>query len=370
MGNFQLFRATVHPSSPHFFLTITLVIFPPLQSLLATFFTQSPLIGHNSASMASQNPNGDVDGSRDNGYTSDDSGYYSDDKSDAEQTRSEDNVNNVIGSQTEDWITSPRRTTPTWLATSTLGIVTRPSSHNLSDVHCTPYDRHIQNVRQILARPDHMAPDQQRYLTRCLDTLYSLRRAAQSTQLPTITEEVPPPVYGPHPRPLSAAAICQNAQARRSRERTAFYARAGHKFPNTPVYKPAPIRYSDAYDDLLGFRSLDDGTPAAYAERDGDEAVHAIRFSRTAHMGLGFGRGHLHMTTEDRRLVEGRQARSLAGLSTEETDEEIAYRVLRDMDSWGWLGRCVGETEWTVRARCYCEGMYCASRRRERSLFV
>jgi hypothetical protein len=318
--------------------------------------------------MASLDPDGNVDSSGHHGYTSDDSGYHSDDRTRIEQAGSEDEPGNVTSSRTEHWIAVQSSNTSLRLASNSSSIVTRPNSHNQSNVHTTTYDRHIQNVRNILARPDHMAPDQQRYLTRCLSTLYSLRRAAQSTQLPTITEEVPPPVYGPHPRPLSAAAMRQNAQARKSRERTAFYAKAGYTFPNAPVYKPAPIRYHDAYDDLLGYRYLDDQTPAAYAERGGDEAVNAIRFSRSAHMGLGFGRGHLHITTEDRNLVEGRQARWLAGLSTGDMDGEIAYRVLRDMDLWGWLGRCVGETEWTKRARCYCENMYCASRRRECSL--
>jgi hypothetical protein len=88
----------------------------------------------------------------------------------------------------------------------------------------------------------------------------------------------------------------------------------------------------------MGIRSIQDGTPAANAEKDGVIAIYAIRFTRQIHNGLKFGRGHLHITTENRHLVEARQARTLAGLTTEAIDGEITYRVLRDFDSWGWLG--------------------------------
>jgi hypothetical protein len=320
--------------------------------------------------MASLGPSGNVNSPGHLRYTSHDSGHHSEDRTDAEQVGSEDDFSNVQGSRVVHLIAVQSSNASLRLVSNFSSISTRPGSYNESNIHTTRYDHHIQNVRHILARADYLAPDQQRYLTKCLATLYSLRCVAPSTRLLTITENLPLPVYGPHPRPLSTAAIRQNEQARRSRERVAFYAKAGHVFPNSPVYKPAPMRYNDAYDDLVGYCSLENGTSAAYAERDDDEAVYAIRFSRTAHMGLGFGRGHLYMTTEDRRLVEGRQARWLAGLSTREVDREIAYRVLRDMDAWGWLGQCVGETEWTERARCYCETVYCASRTLERSLII
>jgi hypothetical protein len=131
----------------------------------------------------------------------------------------------------------------------------------------------------------------------------------------------------------------QNARARTRRAYTASLGQNGYQFPHAPVYTAPPIRYSHPYDDLLGSRSLGDGTAAAYAERDGDTATYAIRFSEARHNGYKFGKGHLYHTTEDRNLVEARQARALAGLSTHDMDGEIVYRVLSDVDAWGTCRR-------------------------------
>jgi hypothetical protein len=198
------------------------------------------------------------------------------------------------------------------------------------------YDRSISDIRRALNLPT-LSPSQQIAFNSILNALFALRDAAHSP-LP-LQENAPRnnsrPVYGPQPRPLSTAAIRQNARAWTRRLHTATLGQNGYQFPLVPVYTAPPIRYSHPYDDLLGSRSLDDGTAGAHAERNGHAATYAIRFSEVCHNGHSFGKCHLHITTEDRNLVEARQARALAGLSTQDMDGEIAYRVLRDIDAWG-----------------------------------
>ncbi|KAH8712191.1 hypothetical protein GQ44DRAFT_713751 [Phaeosphaeriaceae sp. PMI808] len=80
------------------------------------------------------------------------------------------------------------------------------------------------------------------------------------------------------------------------------------------------------------------------------------------HNTLTFRRGHLHITTIDRHLIEVRQARSLASLSTNALDEEITYRVLREWDSWGWLGTLIHDSQWSRSTTCFCEAVSCGTR--------
>jgi hypothetical protein len=179
----------------------------------------------------------------------------------------------------------------------------------------TLHDQVIDNVRRALNLPT-LSPTQQILLNRVIRSFLTLRETIQSRLLQHAQGDLSPH----NARPIYDLPSLNNEIAIRQHT----------------LVDPVPlIRYSNAYDDLLGSRSSDDGTAAAYAERDGDDAAYAIRFSNTHHNGLGFQQGHLHITTEDRNLVEARQARSLAGLTTQDMDEEIAYRMQRDSDSWG-----------------------------------
>jgi hypothetical protein len=198
--------------------------------------------------------------------------------------------------------------------------VRRIEAHHTTTPSNELHDRAISDVRRTLSLPT-LPPSQQIGFKSILNALFALRDAAY------------------RPRPLSEAAIRQNARARTRRAYTASLGQNGYQFPHAPVYTAPPIRYSHPYDDLLGSRSLGDGTAAAYAERDGDTATYAIRFSEARHNGYKFGKGHLYHTTEDRNLVEARQARALAGLSTHDMDGEIVYRVLSDVDAWGTCRR-------------------------------
>jgi hypothetical protein len=198
------------------------------------------------------------------------------------------------------------------------------------------YDRAISDVRRALSHPMLSSSSQIAY-NGILNALFALRDAAH---IPLPLQEIVPcdncrPVYGPQPRPLGEAAIRQNARARTRRAYTTTLKHIRYQFPHAPDYAALPIRYSHPYDDLLGSRSLDDGTAAAYAERDGEMATYALRFCKARHNGYLFGKGRLHITTEDKSLVEARQSRTLAGLSTQDLDDEITHRVQQDPDSWG-----------------------------------
>jgi hypothetical protein len=144
----------------------------------------------------------------------------------------------------------------------------------------------------------------------------------------------------PDPLTRNETAIRQTGRTSTQEDLVAPRRRDGYQSPHTDLKRDRltvdrPIRYSDAYDDLMGFRSADDGSATAYAERYGDEAVNNIQFSDTRHNGLYLGQDHSYITTQNRNLVEARQARALAGLPTQAMDEEITYRMLRDPDSWG-----------------------------------
>jgi hypothetical protein len=253
-------------------------------------------------------------------------------------------------------------------ATRSLVAITRDETReqNELDSLITFCDQMIRNVRHALAEPAYMTPNHQRHLNNRLASLLSLRRAALISLAEGIQECASQHErlnsYGPHRRPLCEAAIEQNLRARRRREYLASLTRGDFEFPHTPTFTTHPVRYNDTYNDLIGTRSCDDGSAAAYVERDGEVDTYAVRFTRQVHNGLRFQQGHLHITTENRHLIEARQARMLASLTTEAMDEEIAYRVLRDSDAWGWLGQCMRGSDWSERMRCYCESVRCGSR--------
>jgi hypothetical protein len=229
------------------------------------------------------------------------------------------------------------------------------------------YDGMLLEVRCALSRPS-LTARQQTQLCDMMGSLERIREAAQNALSgidDLVLQNSSPPVYGPRLRPLSEAAVTQNVQAQTRRSYATSLIRQGHCFPHTPVYTSYPVRYNDAYDDIMGTRFLDDGSPAVYAKRDGRECTYALRFAQEYHNGLKKKRAHLHITTDDRNLVEARQARALVGLSTKDMDDEITYRVLRNMNSWGWLGQCVHESEWAHNFPCPCgEVIHC---RRQRS---
>jgi hypothetical protein len=51
-------------------------------------------------------------------------------------------------------------------------------------------------------------------------------------------------------------------------------------------------------------------------------------------------------TPPNRRLVDTRQVRHMAGLDTSEIDAEISRRILRYPGVWGWVGRELGLRGW------------------------
>jgi hypothetical protein len=238
--------------------------------------------------------------------------------------------------------------------------------HDPNIVHVVRYNQTILESRQLLARPSITARNQT-WLCSTISSLEALLRTARDALPDDIAELVAryasPPVYGPQPRPFNEAARRQDAEARIRRTQAASRGDARPWYISTPTKAEYPPHYSHPYDDIMGTRSLDDGSAAAYAIRDGEDVTYEKRFSYRYHNGLSLRRGHLHITTEDRNLVEARQARHLAGLSTKEMDEEITHRVARDYDSWGWVGQCLRENEWAERAMCYCESVNCRAGR-------
>ncbi|KAF2028558.1 hypothetical protein EK21DRAFT_113725 [Setomelanomma holmii] len=123
-----------------------------------------------------------------------------------------------------------------------------------------------------------------------------------------------------------------------------------------------PVRHGDAYDNFTEGRSRRYLSSSAYAFADAFFGGRSSRRSRPRHNNLRLRRGHAYINMGDRQLIEARQARALAGLSTMEMDEEITYRATRDRDDWGELGRCVYETEWGEAPRCFCERDGCDGR--------
>jgi hypothetical protein len=207
--------------------------------------------------------------------------------------------------------------------------------NNATEVRITPFDRMIHQVRNTLDRSGPSVT-QQRSLCRSLDRLAVLQQASryvppQHVQL----RDAPPSEYGPQALPLSEAAIRQNTIAQERATHSAALQRSGRQVNLRTADADPPIRYADAYNDLIGTRSLDDGSVLACAIRDGVGITYAMRYAQHCHNGLQYHRGHLHITSDNRHLIEIRQARWLAGLPTEEMDEELTYRVTCEPDTWG-----------------------------------
>ncbi|KAF1917914.1 hypothetical protein BDU57DRAFT_180806 [Ampelomyces quisqualis] len=306
-----------------------------------------------------------------------DSGYASDDNDDGGQNISEESDARVVHStdaacgtlapgdrvpRSQVRICGPtmRVTTPNRSRIPFHATTSRNESS--TDARSTSVDRIIHQVRNTIDRPE-LSVTQQRSLCRSLDQLAVLQQAARNVQLQHVQPRaVPPPEYGPQPRPLSEAAIRQNMTARERAAHSAALQRSGHPVNLRPADADPLIRYNDAYDDLIGTRSLYGGSVLASAIRDGDDVTYARRYAQNCHNGLQYQRGHQHITSENRYLVEIRQARWLAGLPTVELDAELTYRIICEPDAWGWIGVCVRGTGWTERRRCYCERVDCGSR--------
>jgi hypothetical protein len=212
------------------------------------------------------------------------------------------------------------------------------ATHETTSVIDSDLDHLTLCVHRALGQPS-MSPTQQRFLNSLLNSLSIVRRTSPRFRPLCSSELVSQYTRSSdhrttHPS-LSAAAIRQNEQAHNRRTIMGALQSIGCSFPQTSDSQLFPIRYNNAYDDLIGIRSLDDGTPGAYAERDGYEFTYSILFTDRKHNGLSFQLGHLHITTSDRNLVEAQQARALAGLQTQDIDEELAYRVIREPNMWG-----------------------------------
>lgn len=134
------------------------------------------------------------------------------------------------------------------------------------------------------------------------------------------------PLHVPQPRAHSRAAMLQNVRSRIDR--------ALDRAWNTGETGSAlPTRFAHPYDELLGFRLVNDET-SSYI-KSSLAGVHHGRFISEWDMNLVFRCRHSYITTEDRNLVEARQARALAGLTTQDMDREIGRRAQVDRGSWG-----------------------------------
>jgi hypothetical protein len=232
-------------------------------------------------------------------------------------------------------ITAERQLTS--IRSTAASLVTTPN--RTADVEVSLYQRLLNDIRCTLNRPE-ITVEQQRILCTLMDAvtglLEDLRCHVPLARI--VSQRNGLPVYGPQRRPLSRAAIIQNAQARTRRAYISALAARGIVFPVHQGFSERPIRYSETYDDLLRWRSLDDGTVGASALRNGEDETLASRFNWYYHNGLSRRRDHLCITTDDRQLVEVQQARLLAGLPVEELNEEISSRVESSPGEWGWLG--------------------------------
>jgi hypothetical protein len=120
--------------------------------------------------------------------------------------------------------------------------ITDAVTRSATRVVTTPYNQQVQNAHHSLVRSERMASSQQRYLSSHLGLSFSLHRTAHNVVSETSPDFVPPLLHGPLQRPLSTAAIRQNAMACKNREYTAFFSEAGYISPHTQVYKPPPVR--------------------------------------------------------------------------------------------------------------------------------
>lgn len=142
------------------------------------------------------------------------------------------------------------------------------------------------------------------------------------------------PMFGPQRRTLRPAAIEQNARARFRRTLSRAQNIPGADESASETATTLPICYAHTYDDLLGLVLVFDGT-STNLERSVEHVYHD-RFMAEWELNSDARCRHSYITIEDRNLVEARQARALAGLSTQDMDREIARRVQVDTKSWGW----------------------------------
>jgi hypothetical protein len=202
------------------------------------------------------------------------------------------------------------------------------------------YDALFRDLRHALDRPE-ITIDQQRQLCTLLDTTVALREELRCPVPDNFVQTIltPPTLAGgSRRRPLTAAAVLQNVRARTRRAYSEALAADGLGLTTPEIESQYPIRYGHAYDDMLGINSVDevtdDGGPVPFTER----YARSRPFNHAAYFGLNGSKGHSYVTTEDRHLIEIRQARALGRLSTVDFDEEINHRIFQDPGSWGWLG--------------------------------
>lgn len=154
-------------------------------------------------------------------------------------------------------------------------------------------------------------------------------------------------IHGPWNRPLNDAAMQQNAEARYNRKLEEVAIALGEYMPQDVRLTPDLVRHGDTYSDLFGTRSLEDDCLVSYARRHGSDFVADFEALHNLHNGHEYRGNHRYTNTSNRNLVEIRQARALAGLSTQRMDEEILRRVGGYPMQWGWLGRFVANASWT-----------------------
>jgi hypothetical protein len=202
------------------------------------------------------------------------------------------------------------------------------------------YEALFRDLRTALNRPE-ITIDQQRQLCTLLDTTVALREELRCPVPGNFVQSIltPPTLAGAsRRRPLTAAAVLQNVRARTRRAYSEALAADRLGLTTPEIQSQYPVRYGHAYDDILGISSAnemtDDGSPAQSRE----DYARSRPFNHGDYFGLNGPKGHSYVTTEDRHLIETRQARALGGLSTASFDEEIDRRVSEDPGSWGWLG--------------------------------
>jgi len=191
-------------------------------------------------------------------------------------------------------------------------------------VTLTTHEQLIRDIIHTLNHPD-ISDDQQRLLCAVMTIAMQLRDAAQCSArnqlIQRVTSRRPThPVFGPQRRPLSEAATRQNAQARARREYISALAEDGLKFSPKRSDSARPIRYGDAFNDLLGPQSIPEEHIASFAETWGNDTVIRLAIGRHTYHGPWARNGHAYVTTGNRHLIEVRQARALAGLSAADID--------------------------------------------------
>lgn len=151
---------------------------------------------------------------------------------------------------------------------------------------------------------------------------------------------------------MSEAALRQNAEALYNRKLDEVAAVLGEAKAIDISKTPEPVLYGDVYNNLFGTRSLDDDCHISYARRHGSAFAAEFQHHHDLHNGHENRRNHNYTNLCDRNLVETRQGRVLAGLSTYSLDQEICRRVVGYPMQWGWIGRFVANASWTHGVSC------------------